>query len=74
MKLHSIRLLICALMALGFATAAHSQDALPLNAAASVNGMIISNDTVEQGIQAALAQGQKVAFRFAAGAVQVLED
>lgn len=59
MKLHSIHLFICALMALGFATAAHSQDALPLNAAASVNGMIISNDTVEQGIQAALAQGQK---------------
>lgn len=59
MKLHPIRLFICALMALGFATVAHSQDALPLNAAASVNGMIISNDTVEQGIQAALAQGQK---------------
>jgi len=59
MKLFSIRFLASAVMALGFVTAAHSQEALPVNAAASVNGMIISNDTVEQGIQAALSQGQK---------------
>lgn len=36
-----------------------SQESLPPNAAASVNGVIISNDMVEQGIQSALAQGQK---------------
>jgi len=59
MKLFSIRFLASAVMALGFVTAAHSQEALPVSAAASVNGMIISNDTVEQGIQAALSQGQK---------------
>ncbi len=59
MKLHSIRLLTSAVIALGFVTAAHSQNSLPINAAASVNGYIISNDTVEQGIQAALSQGQK---------------
>lgn len=59
MKLHPIRLFISAVMALGFASAAYSQNALPINAAASVNGVIISNDSVEQGIQAALSQGQK---------------
>ena len=35
------------------------QSGLPINAAASVNGVIISNDMVEQGIKAALSQGQK---------------
>jgi peptidyl-prolyl cis-trans isomerase C len=59
MKLFPIRFLVSAVIALGFVTAAHSQEALPVNAAASVNGVIISNDTVEQGIQAALSQGQK---------------
>lgn len=59
MKLHAIRFFAGALMTLGFVTAAYSQNALPINAAASVNGMIISNDSVEQGIQAALSQGQK---------------
>jgi peptidyl-prolyl cis-trans isomerase C len=59
MKLFPIRFLVSAVIALGFVTAAHSQEALPVSAAASVNGMIISNDTVEQGIQAALSQGQK---------------
>ncbi len=38
---------------------AYSQSGLPLNAAASVNGTVITNDAVEQGIQAALSQGQK---------------
>lgn len=38
---------------------AFAQGSLPPNAAASVNGVIISNDTVEQGIQSALSQGQK---------------
>ena len=61
MKLHTIRLLTSAVIALGFIAAAHAQNqnALPINAAASVNGMIISNDAVEQAIQAALSQGQK---------------
>lgn len=38
---------------------AQSQSGLPINVAASVNGSMISNDMVEQGILAALAQGQK---------------
>jgi len=59
MKLLPIRFFASILLALGLMTAAHSQDALPINAAASVNGVIILNDTVEQGIQAALSQGQK---------------
>jgi peptidyl-prolyl cis-trans isomerase C len=35
------------------------QSGLPVNAAASVNGAIITNDMVEQGIKVALSQGQK---------------
>ena len=35
------------------------QSGLPVNAAASVNGTIITNDMVEQGIKVALSQGQK---------------
>ncbi len=35
------------------------QSGLPINAAASVNGTIITNDMVEQGIKMALSQGQK---------------
>ena len=39
---------------------AHAQQSgLPINAAASVNGVIITNDMVEQGIKAAISQGQK---------------
>ena len=41
------------------ATASAQSGSLPINAAASVNGAIITNDMVEQGIKAALAQGQK---------------
>ena len=59
MKFHSIRFLAGALIAFGFVSAAYPQNSLPVNAAASVNGIIISNDAVEQGIQAALSQGQK---------------
>ena len=59
MKLHYIRFLASAVIALGFVTVAYAQNSLPINAAASVNGMIISNDAVEEGIQAALSQGQK---------------
>ncbi|WP_062307596.1 peptidylprolyl isomerase [Polynucleobacter sinensis] len=53
------RLLTVTFLSLSTIGVAFSQGALPPNAAASVNGMIISNDAVEQGIQAALAQGQK---------------
>jgi len=35
------------------------QSGLPINAAASVNGAMITNDMVEQGIKVALSQGQK---------------
>ena len=35
------------------------QSGLPINAAASVNGTIITNDMVEQGIKIAISQGQK---------------
>ncbi len=35
------------------------QSGLPINAAASVNGAIITNDMVEQGIRMATSQGQK---------------
>jgi peptidyl-prolyl cis-trans isomerase C len=59
MKILPIHFFATAVLAFGLSTIAHAQNALPINAAASVNGMIISNDMVEQGIQAALAQGQK---------------
>lgn len=59
MKSHTIGFLAGALLAIGLVGSSHAQNALPINAAASVNGFIISNDLVEQGIQAALSQGQK---------------
>ena len=41
-------------------SSAHAQlSGLPINAAASVNGVIITNDMVEQGIRMAISQGQK---------------
>ncbi len=64
MKLHiklSIRLLISVgLLSIALCGGAIAQQSgLPINAAASVNGAIITNDMVEQGIKAAIAQGQK---------------
>jgi len=59
MKFTTTRFLASVAILLSCLTSAQAQDALPINAAASVNGVIISNDTVEQGIQAALSQGQK---------------
>jgi peptidyl-prolyl cis-trans isomerase C len=48
------------LIALAFFGVAHAeQSGLPINAAASVNGAVITNDMVEQGIKVALSQGQK---------------
>ncbi len=41
-------------------SAAHAQQSgLPINVAASVNGALITNDMVEQGIKMAISQGQK---------------
>ena len=67
MKLFSLQFkpLAMQFIAASFLTAAacgsaHAQQSgLPVNAAASVNGTIITNDMVEQGIRAALSQGQK---------------
>jgi len=54
-----IRLAVATLFAGALVASAQAQSGLPVNAAASVNGVIISNEAVEQGIQTALAQGQK---------------
>jgi peptidyl-prolyl cis-trans isomerase C len=42
-----------------FVSHVYAQSSLPMNAAASVNGIIIWSDAVEQGIQASIARGQK---------------
>lgn len=42
-----------------FSGLAYSQSSLGSSTAATVNGAVISNDAVEQGIQVALSQGQK---------------
>jgi len=47
------------LLAVLMGTAHAQQSGLPINAAASVNGTIITNDMVEQGIKMAISQGQK---------------
>ena len=47
------------LLGLFVGSAVAQQSGLPINAAASVNGAIITNDMVEQGIKMALSQGQK---------------
>ena len=54
----NIRFIAASLLAAACIASAHGQ-APPINAAASVNGLIITNDMVEQGIKTALAQGQK---------------
>jgi len=59
MKRSVIRLALTMLFLGSMMSVAQSQSGLPINAAASVNGLIITNDAVEQGMQAALAQGQK---------------
>jgi peptidyl-prolyl cis-trans isomerase C len=48
-----------ALIGLALAGQALAQSSLPPGTAATVNGQTISNDSVEQGIQIALSQGQK---------------
>ncbi len=55
-----VRFLAIGLLTSVFAGSSIAQHSgLPINAAASVNGTIITNDMVEQGIRAAIAQGQK---------------
>lgn len=57
----SIKLLISVgFLSIAFCGGAIAQQSgLPINAAASVNGTIITNDMVEQGIKVAISQGQK---------------
>jgi len=53
-------LLAASFLSATFIGVAHAQQSgLPINAAASVNGTIITNDMVEQGIKMAISQGQK---------------
>ena len=53
-------LLAASFMSTLLISSAHAQQSgLPINAAASVNGTIITNDMVEQGIRMAISQGQK---------------
>jgi peptidyl-prolyl cis-trans isomerase C len=55
-----VRFIVAGLFAIALAGGANAQQSgLPINAAASVNGVIITNDMVEQGIKAAISQGQK---------------
>ena len=56
----SLRFISASLLTLAVCGIAYAQQSgLPINSAASVNGTIITNDMVEQGIKVALAQGQK---------------
>ena len=53
-------LLAASFLSLGLIGGAYAQlSGLPINAAASVNGTIITNDMVEQGIKMAISQGQQ---------------
>ena len=53
-------LLAAGFLSVVFIGGAHAQQSgLPINVAASVNGAIITNDMVEQGIKIAISQGQK---------------
>ena len=55
-----MKLIISSLLMMALSAGVYAQQSgLPINAAASVNGAIITNDMVEQGIKAAIAQGQK---------------
>jgi peptidyl-prolyl cis-trans isomerase C len=55
-----VRFIVAGLFVIALAGGANAQQSgLPINAAASVNGVIITNDMVEQGIKAAISQGQK---------------
>jgi peptidyl-prolyl cis-trans isomerase C len=55
----NVLLAVSFLSAVLMGTAQAQLSGLPINAAASVNGAIITNDMVEQGIKMAISQGQK---------------
>jgi len=59
MKISFTKLIAPFLTLVALSGLAYSQSSLPPNAAATVNGTLITNAAVEQGIQAALSQGQK---------------
>jgi len=60
LKPRSVHLICAGLLSFALCSAAYAQQSgLPINAAASVNGAIITNDMVEQGIKVAISQGQK---------------
>lgn len=60
LKTRSVHLIFAGLLSFALCSAAYAQQSgLPINAAASVNGAIITNDMVEQGIKVAISQGQK---------------
>jgi peptidyl-prolyl cis-trans isomerase C len=64
-------LIAASLMSAILISSAHAQQSgLPINAAASVNGTIITNDMVEQGIRMAISQGQKDAPELRQAVVQ----
>jgi len=55
-----VRLIVAGLFSAALIGGSNAQQSgLPINAAASVNGTIITNDMVEQGIKVAISQGQK---------------
>ena len=59
-KLKLSTLLAASFLSAGLISSASAQlSGLPINAAASVNGAIITNDMVEQGIKMAISQGQQ---------------
>jgi len=60
LKTRSVHLIFAGLLSFALCSAAYAQQSgLPINAAASVNGAIITNDMVEQGIKVAISKGQK---------------
>lgn len=60
LKPKTISIFAGAILAVAMISPLHAQQSgLPINAAASVNGAIITNDMVEQGIKMAISQGQK---------------
>ena len=55
-----VRFIAAGILASAFVGGSFAQQSgLPINVAASVNGALITNDMVEQGIRAAISQGQK---------------
>jgi len=55
-----VRFIAAGILASAFVNSSFAQQSgLPINVAASVNGALITNDMVEQGIRAAISQGQK---------------